>query len=154
MRRSTRAKIQITAPKLPSSDNPQRKPRIREVLVEPMAYDDDRAVSKFGALPPAIENFLFFDRSYRTILSALIKDQGGPSPLPEARRQLIRRLAAGCAFAEQMEARFSDGENISSGEYAALCVALVRLAHLLGLEPKVNNPTTKLSDYLRPQTME
>ncbi len=106
-----------------------------------------------GTLPD-LEEHLLIGRRYREIMAALVKDQGGPDRLAEARLQLIRRYAAVAVLAEQMESRMLRGGAIRVAEHALLCGSLVRLAQIIGLDPKTRELTPTLENYLRSTQQE
>lgn len=156
MGRAPSAKIQTSAVKVNQSDGgvTLQKPTKRRLQLEPTTYDDDHALDKLAAFPPVIEDCVFFELRLRNILADLINDQGGEARVPETRLQFMRRLAAGFALAEQIEARLARGDRINTTEYAALCSTLVRIAHLIGLERTTHGSVQTLSDYLRSHKVE
>jgi hypothetical protein len=88
-------------------------------------------------------------RRFRDLVAQIAVDQGGFDLLSESRVQLIKRFAAACVIAEQMEARLTNGEDIDISEHALLCSTLVRLGQRLGIDrvPKdISGPT--LQQYL------
>ena len=69
-------------------------------------------------LLPNIDGRSLIARRYRDICSAIAADQGGIDQLSEARIQLIRRYAACCVLAEEMESRLVRGGQIDITEHA------------------------------------
>jgi hypothetical protein len=90
-------------------------------------------------------------RRYRDIVSAIASDQGGVSRLAEIRLQLIRRYAACCVLAEELEARLVNGGKIDIGEHAQLSSTLCRLASRIGVDRVPVNITPTLDQYLTSQ---
>jgi hypothetical protein len=89
-------------------------------------------------------------RRYRDICTAIAADQGGLERLSEARIQLIRRYAACCVLAEEMESRLVRGVQIDITEYVQLTSTIVRVALRIGLDrvPRdISSPS--LADILR-----
>jgi hypothetical protein len=101
-------------------------------------------------LLPNIDGRTLIARRYRDIYSAIAADQGGFDNLSEARRQLIRRFAACCVLAEEMESRLARGGQIDITEYTQLTSTMVRVAQRIGLDrvPRdISSPS--LADILR-----
>jgi hypothetical protein len=101
-------------------------------------------------LLPNIDGRSLIARRYRDICSAIAADQGGLDQLSEARLQLIRRYAALCVMAEEMESRLVQGAQIDIIEHAQLTSTMVRVAQRIGLDriPRdVSSPS--LADILR-----
>jgi hypothetical protein len=97
---------------------------------------------------PGIDGRSLLARRYRDIAGAVLADQAGARQCSEARLQLIRRFAAACVLAEQLEARLTNGHAIDVGEHAALSSTLVRLAARIGIDRMPKDVTPSLSDYL------
>jgi len=97
---------------------------------------------------PGVDGRSLLARRYRDIAGAVLADQAGASQCSEARLQLIRRFAAACVLAEQLEARLTNGQAIDVGEHAALSSTLVRLASRIGIDRVPKDVTPSLSDYL------
>ena len=87
-------------------------------------------------------------RRFRDIVNAVLVDQGGIDRCTEARFQLIRRFAAACVMAEQMEGRLVLGEVIDIERHSLLCSTLVRIAQRIGIARVPKNVTPTLADYL------
>jgi hypothetical protein len=101
-------------------------------------------------LLPDIDGRSLIARRYRDICSAIATDQGGVDCLSQARLQLIRRFAACCVLAEEMESRLVRGAQIDITEYVQLTTTMVRVAQRIGLDRiqrDVNSPS--LQDILR-----
>jgi hypothetical protein len=101
-------------------------------------------------LLPNIDGRSLIARRYRDICSAIAADQGGLDQLSEARIQLIRRYAACCVLAEEMESRLVRGGQIDVAEHAQLTSTMVRVAQRIGLDrvPRdISSPS--LADILR-----
>jgi hypothetical protein len=84
------------------------------------------------------------------VCTAIASDQGGPDQLSEARNQLIRRYAACCVLAEEMESQLVRGEQIDITVYVQLTTTMVRIALRIGLDrvPRdISSPS--LADILR-----
>jgi len=99
-------------------------------------------------LLPNIDGRSLIARRYRDICSAIAADQGGIDQLSEARIQLIRRYAACCVLAEEMES--VRGGQIDITEHAQLTSTMVRVAQRIGLDrvPRdISSPS--LADILR-----
>jgi hypothetical protein len=85
-------------------------------------------------LLPETDGRLRVARRFRDIAAAILGDQGGADMCSESRRQLVRRFAAACVLAEDLEGRLARGEQIDVERHALLCSTLTRLAHRIGLE--------------------
>ena len=85
-------------------------------------------------LLPNIDGRSLIARRYRDICSAIAADLGGLDQLSEARIQLIRRYAACCVLAEEMESRLVRGGQIDVAEHAQLTSTMVRVAQRIGLD--------------------
>jgi hypothetical protein len=92
-------------------------------------------------------------RRYRDIASAVLIDQN-PESCSEARKQLIRRFAASCVLAEQLEAALARGEDINVEQHALLVSSAVRITRQLGLGRIAKNVTPSLDQYLANRTIE
>jgi hypothetical protein len=106
-------------------------------------------------LLPNIDGRSLIARRYRDICTAIAADQGGPDQLSEARVQLIRRYAACCVLAEEMESRLVRGGQIDITEYVQLTSTMVRVAQRIGLDriPRdISSPS--LADILREASHE
>ena len=97
---------------------------------------------------PGIDGRSLLARRYRDIAGAVLADQAGAKQCSEARLQLIRRFAAACVLAEQLEAQLTNGHTIDVGEHAALSSTLVRLASRIGIDRVPKDVSPSLSDYL------
>lgn len=100
-------------------------------------------------LLPDVDGRSAIARRYRDIASAIVIDQGGFDQCSEARKQLIRRFAAGAVLAEQLESRLARGEQIDINEHATLSNVLVRLAGKIGIERVPRDVSPSLGDYLK-----
>jgi hypothetical protein len=101
-------------------------------------------------LLPNVDGRSLIARRYRDICTAIASDQGGLDQLSEARIQLIRRYAACCVLAEEMESRLVRGEHIDITVYVQLTTTMVRIALRIGLDrvPRdISSPS--LADILR-----
>jgi hypothetical protein len=115
----------------------------------PKAYARSRLTNGKDLLPN-IDGRSLIARRYRDVCTAIASDQGGPDQLSEARIQLIRRYAACCVLAEEMESRLVRGEQIDITEYVQLTSTMVRIALRIGLDrvPRdISSPS--LADILR-----
>ena len=88
------------------------------------------------------------------IVAQIAIDQGGFSQLSESRVQLVKRFAAACVLAEQMESKLANGEEIDIHEHALLCSTLVRIAQRIGINRVPKNVTPSVEDYVRSITSE
>jgi hypothetical protein len=93
-------------------------------------------------------------RRFRDIVAQIAMDQGGFSQLSESRVQLVKRFAAACVLAEQMESRLANGEQIDVQEHALLCSTLVRVAQRIGINRIAKNITPSVEEYVRSITSE
>jgi hypothetical protein len=100
-------------------------------------------------LLPGIDGRSIIARRYRDITSAITMDQAGAGECSESRLQLIRRFAAACCMAEEMEAKLVRGEQIDITEHALLCSTLVRISSRIGIDRRMKHVTPSLSDYLQ-----
>jgi hypothetical protein len=101
-------------------------------------------------LLPNVDGRSLIARRYRDICTTIASDQGGLDQLSEARIQLIRRYAACCVLAEEMESRLVRGEQIDITVYVQLTTTMVRIALRIGLDrvPRdISSPS--LADILR-----
>jgi hypothetical protein len=80
-----------------------------------------------------IDGRLRIARRFRDITRAILVDRGGADACSEACRQLIRRFAATCVLAEDVESRLACGEEIDVERHALLCSTLTRLASRIGI---------------------
>lgn len=87
-------------------------------------------------------------RRFRDIANAILVDQGGPELCSESRLQLIRRFAATCVLAEQLEGALTRGEEVNVERHALLCSTLTRLAQRIGIDRRARNVTPSVRDYL------
>jgi len=93
-------------------------------------------------------------KRYREIASAIVDDQQGVQ-LAETMKSLIKRFAAAEVLSEQIDARITNGEQVSISEIQALSSTLVRLSARIGIkrgEPKDVTPT--LEQYLAAKRRE
>jgi hypothetical protein len=103
-------------------------------------------ISNGRDLLPDIDGRSAVARRFKDITSAVLIDQG--ERLSESRIQLVRRFAAACVMAEQMEARLVNEEEINIAEHSLLCSTLVRIAQRIGINRVPKNVTPHLHDYL------
>lgn len=99
-------------------------------------------------LLPGIDGRSPAARRYHDVMQAVIADMGGVDRCSEARVALVRRFAAACVLAEQLEAKLVNGETIDVGEHALLSSTLTRLVQRIGLGRIPKNITPHLHDYL------
>ena len=64
------------------------------------------------------------------------------------RLQPLRRFAASCVLAEQLEASVAAGNQIDINEHAVLVSSLVRVANRIGIDRIPKNVTPSLKEYL------
>jgi hypothetical protein len=93
-------------------------------------------------------------RRFRDIVSALAVDQGGIDLLSEARLQLIRRFAATCVLAEQVEARIARGEQVEIGAHSTLASTLVRIGQRIGIDRVPRDIGNGLGDMWRAELQQ
>jgi hypothetical protein len=140
----------------PSNGAEERIDRIRRGRQRPMdpalpspKYKNGRSrVTNHRDLLPGWDGRSAGGRRYRDLVCQIAVDQGGLDRCSEARIQLVRRFAASCVMAEEMESRLVNGEKISIVEHALLCSTLVRIAHRIGINRVPKNVTPDLQDYL------
>jgi hypothetical protein len=106
-------------------------------------------VSNGRDILPAVDGRSIVARRYRDIAAAILIDQGGLDQCSESGLQLIRRFAACCCLAEELESKLANGQEISVERHALLCSTLTRLASKLGLERRAKDISPTLSDYFR-----
>jgi hypothetical protein len=87
-------------------------------------------------------------KRFREIARLVAADQGGLDALSEARVQLVRRFAATCVMAEQLEANMCNGLEIDINKHTALSSTLVRLGARIGIDRRAKHITPNLTDYL------
>jgi hypothetical protein len=94
-------------------------------------------------------------RRYRDIANAIALDISphGADRLSEARAQLVRRFAACCVVAEQLEAQLVNGGALNISDHSLLCSSLVRLGQRIGLS-RVPKTVKALQDYLEDHATE
>jgi hypothetical protein len=134
--------------KLPSPSSPG-EPTDTRPFADRKVYARSRLTNGKDLLPD-IDGRSLIARRYRDICSAIATDQGGVDCLSQARLQLIRRFAACCVLAEEMESRLVRGAQIDITEYVQLTTTMVRVAQRIGLDRiqrDVNSPS--LQDILR-----
>jgi hypothetical protein len=86
---------------------------------------------------------------YKAIVQQMVDEQGGVEKLSAARTQLIRRFAACCVLAENVEIRIARGEQVSISEHATLSSTLVRLASRLGIDKVDKDDPLTFSNMLK-----
>ena len=114
-----------------SATTAQGKPSSR-TTVAPRPPVARSRVTNGADILPGVDGRSLLARRYRDIADAVLADQAGAKHCSEARLQLIRRFAAACVLAEQLEARLTNGHTIDVGQHAALSStlgALKRRAH-------------------------
>lgn len=82
------------------------------------------------------------------IAKRLAVDQGGIADLSEARLQLLRRFAASCVIAEQLEVDLFSGKEVDIGLYVGLTSILARLGARIGIDRRAKQVAPTLTDYL------
>ncbi len=85
-------------------------------------------------------------RRFREIVHSIDSDLGGD--LTEAQRHLVARAATLAIWCEARESELAAGNEFDAAAYATIANALRRLLADLGLERRMRNITTSLSDYL------
>jgi hypothetical protein len=96
-------------------------------------YARDRVTNGSKTLPDT-DGRLRIARRFRDIVRAIAVDQGGADVCSESRLQLIRRFAAACVLAEELEGRLARGEEINVERHALLSSTLTRLAQRIGID--------------------
>ena len=129
---------------------PKSTPR-RPLLVRLPSRQRSR-ISNGRDLLPDIDGRSAIARRFKDITSAVLIDQG--ERLSESRIQLVRRFAAACVMAEQMEAQLVNDEPINIQEHSLLCSTLVRIAQRIGINRVPKNVTPHLHDYLEARATE
>jgi hypothetical protein len=105
------------------------------------------AITNGKELLPGVDGRSIIARRFRDIASQVLIDQGGADRCSESRQQLVRRFAAACVLAEEMEGRLARGEQIDISEHALLCSSLVRLAQRIGIN-RVPRTVADIGDYV------
>ena len=106
------------------------------------------ALSNGSTVLPDTDNRLRSVRRYRDLIRAIAADQGGEDTISETRKTLMRRFAAGAVFAEQLEAKFAAGEEISVADWAVIASTLVRIAQRIGIDRRAKDITPSLRDVM------
>jgi hypothetical protein len=127
-------------------ETPKQKRRYHPAA-DPKVYGRTR-LTNGGDVLPNIDQRTAVARRYRDIISNLLSDQGGMEACAEVRLQLIRRFAECCVLAEQMAARYAEGEQINVAEHAQLTSSMVRVAQRIGINRRSKNVTPTVKDYL------
>jgi hypothetical protein len=102
-------------------------------------------------LLPDVDGRSLIYRRFKDIARLVAADQGGLDALSEARVQLVRRFAATCVMAEQIEANMCNGLPIDINQHTALSSTLVRLGARIGIDRRAKHITPNLTDYLELQ---
>jgi hypothetical protein len=97
---------------------------------------------------PDVDGRCLLYKRFREIARLVAADQGGLDTLSEARVQLVRRFAATCVMAEQLEANMCNGLEIDINKHTALSSTLVRLGARIGIDRRAKQITPNLTDYL------
>ena len=103
-------------------------------------------------LLPDVDGRSILYRRFKEIARLVAADQGGLDALSEARVQLVRRFAATCVMAEQIEANLCNGLDIDINQHTALSSTLVRLGSRIGIDRRAKHITPNLTDYLELQS--
>lgn len=82
------------------------------------------------------------------LVNRLAVDQGGIAELSEVRLALLRRFAASCVMAEQLEANFFKGKEIDMGLHVGMSSILARLSARIGIDRRAKHVVPNLTDYL------
>ena len=107
-----------------------------------------------GAVLPGVDQRSAVARRFRDIIAAIVTDLGGPNHTTETRLHLIRRFAMLVVQAEEMEARYSEGEQIEISKHVKISSTLVRLAGRIGMKRVPKNITPDLKQYIEAQDTE
>lgn len=99
-------------------------------------------------LLPDVDGRSLLYKRFKEIARLVAADQGGLDALSEARVQLVRRFAANCVLAEQIESDMCNGLDIDINQHTALSMALVRLGSRIGIDRRAKHVTPNLTDYL------
>jgi hypothetical protein len=102
-------------------------------------------------LLPDVDGRSILYKRFKDIARLVAADQGGLDALSEARVQLVRRFAATCVMAEQLEANMCNGLPIDINQHTALSSTLVRLGARIGIDRRAKHITPNLTDYLELQ---
>jgi hypothetical protein len=103
-------------------------------------------------LLPDVDGRSILYKRFKDIARLVAADQGGLDALSEARVQLVRRFAATCVMAEQIEANMCNGLEIDINQHTALSSTLVRLGARIGIDRRAKHITPNLTDYLELQS--
>jgi hypothetical protein len=115
------------------------------------AHGRNRLTNGKDLLPDVDGRSLLYKR-FKDIARLVAADQGGLDALSEARVQLVRRFAATCVMAEQIEANMCNGLEIDINQHTALSSTLVRLGARIGIDRRAKHITPNLTDYLELQS--
>jgi hypothetical protein len=129
----------------------QRGKRPRKPTSRGKAYGRTKLTNGKDRLPDVDGRCLLYKR-FREIARLVAADQGGLDALSEARVQLVRRFAATCVMAEQLEANMCNGLEIDINQHTALSSTLVRLGARIGIDRRAKHITPNLTDYLELQS--
>jgi hypothetical protein len=103
-------------------------------------------------LLPDVDGRSLLYKRFKEIARLVAADQGGLDALSEARVQLVRRFAATCVMAEQLEANMCNGLPIDINQHTALSGTLVKLGSRIGIDRRAKHITPNLTDYLELQS--
>lgn len=82
------------------------------------------------------------------LVNRLAVDQGGIAGLSEVRLALLRRFAASCVMAEQLEVDFFKGKEIDMNLHVGMSSILARLSARIGIDRRAKHVVPNLTDYL------
>jgi len=116
--------------------------------LRPRAAQHASRVTNGCEILPGVDGRSAGARRYHDICASIIDDLGDGEHMTEVRFQLIRRFAAAAVLAEQMEAKFANGETIDIGEHAHLTSTLVRVAQRIGVNKLKPDTISTLEEYL------
>jgi hypothetical protein len=132
----------------------ERRSNVGRAVIERRPSKQRSRVYNAKDLLPDIDGRSANARRFKEIASAVITDQGSLERLSESRVQLVRRFAAACVLAEQMESQLVNGEEINIQEHSLLCSTLVRIVQRIGINRVPKNVTPHLHDYLEARATE
>jgi hypothetical protein len=120
--------------------------------LDPPSSQDRRTKSRLTnhrSLLPDLDGRSAGARRFRDLVGQLVVDQGGFEQMSESRIQLVKRFAACCVQAEQMESRLASGDEIDVAEHALLCSTLTRIVQRIGIDRTPRNVTPTLEEHAR-----
>ena len=80
-------------------------------------------------------------RRFRDVYSEIVRDLGGDDQISEAERQLIRRAASLSVYAETIEAKLAQGEDVDSDEWVRISNVLTRVLGAIGTQRRARDIT-------------